>query len=119
MERRASPRCAVVENRSSIEFTAPEGRRRIGAKLIDIRRDGVLLLADKPMLRAAPLTLRIESPVRTDRVDARVERFAPTRESALHFPQGCPDDLLLAGTVGKRVSICARAEPLRCKVSFI
>ena len=53
-ERRASTRCDVVKNRSSIQFEAPEGRRRIGAILINISRNGALVLADKPMLRAAP-----------------------------------------------------------------
>jgi hypothetical protein len=68
--------------------------------LVNISRSGALMVADKPMLRAVPLTLRIESPVRTDWVEATVVRFEPTREIALHFPQGCPDDLLMAGTVG-------------------
>jgi hypothetical protein len=109
-ERRASPRCAAVPNRSSIEFVAPEGRRRIGAKLVDISRDGALLIADKPMVRAAHLTLRIESPVRTAWVAATVVRFASSREIALHFPHGCPDDLLLAGTVGIDLAYLARDE---------
>ena len=99
-ERRASPRCDVVKNRSSVQFEAPEGRCRIGATLVNISRNGALLLAEKPMLRAAPLSIRIESPVRTDWVNANVARFNPNREIGLHFPQGCPDDLLLAGTVG-------------------
>jgi PilZ domain len=109
-ERRASPRCDVVKNRSSIEFAAPEGRRRIGATLVNISRDGALVVADKPMRRAAPLSLRIESPVRTDWVDASVVRFERTREIALHFPKGCPDDLLLAGTVGIDIAFLVRNE---------
>jgi hypothetical protein len=109
-ERRASQRCDVVKNRSSIEFAAPEGRRRIGATLVNISRGGALVVADKPMRRAVPLSLRIESPVRTDWVDARVVRFEPTREIALHFPQGCPDDLLLAGTVGIDIAFLVRNE---------
>ena len=99
-ERRATPRCDVVKNRTSVQFEAPEGRRRIGATLINISRNGALVLTEKPMLRAAPLSIRIESPVRTDWVEAKVVRFNPNREIGLHFPKGCPDDLLLAGTVG-------------------
>ena len=109
-ERRASPRCEVVKNRSSVQFEAPEGRCRIGATLISISRTGALLLAEKPMLRAAPLSIRIESPVRTDWVDANVVRINPNREIGLHFPQGCPDDLLLAGTVGIDLAFLIRDE---------
>jgi hypothetical protein len=99
-----------VENRSSIEFAVTDGRRRIGATLVNISRGGALVLADKQMLRAAPLTLRIERPVRTDWVEARVVRFEPTCEIALHFPQGCPDDLLLAGSVGIDLAYLVRNE---------
>jgi hypothetical protein len=109
-ERRTSPRCGVVKNRLSIEFTAPEGRRRIGATLVNISRGGALVVADKPMLREAPLSLRIDSPVRTDWVDAKVVRFDPNREIGLHFTQGCPDDLLLAGTVGIDLAFLVRNE---------
>jgi hypothetical protein len=109
-ERRSSPRCGVVKNRSSIEFSSPEGPRRIGATLINISRDGALVVADKPMLRAAPISLRIESPVRTDWVDANVVRFEPNCEIGLHFTRGCPDDLLLAGTVGIDLAFLVRNE---------
>jgi hypothetical protein len=109
-ERRASPRCDAVRNRSTIEFAAPQGQRRIGARLVNISRNGALVVADKPMIRAAPLSVRIDSPVRTDWVEARVVRFEPTREIALHFPQGCPDDLLLAGTVGIDLAFMVRNE---------
>jgi hypothetical protein len=110
-ERRASTRCDVVKNRSSIQFEVPEGRRRVGATLINISRNGALVLAEKPMLRAAPLSIRIDSPVRTDWVDAKVVRFNSNREIGLHFPQGCPDDLLLAATVGIDLAFLVRNEP--------
>jgi hypothetical protein len=110
-ERRASTRCDVVKNRSSIQFEVPEGRRRVGATLINISRNGALVLAEKPMLRAAPLSIRIDSPVRTDWVDAKVVRFDSNREIGLHFPQGCPDDLLLAATVGIDLAFLVRNEP--------
>jgi hypothetical protein len=110
-ERRAAPRCSVVKNRASIEFAAPEGRRRIGGTLANISRGGALVVADKQMLRAVPLSLRIESPVRTDWVDAEVIRFDPNREIGLHFPQGCPYDLLVAGTVGIDIALLVRNHP--------
>jgi PilZ domain len=110
-ERRASYRCDVVKNRASIEIAAPDGRRRIGATLVNISLGGALLVADKPMLREAPLSLRIESPVRTDWADAKVVRFDPNREIGLHFPEGCPYDLLLAGTVGIDIALLVRNHP--------
>jgi hypothetical protein len=109
-ERRASPRCDVVKNRSSLQFEAPEGQRRIGATLSNISRNGALVLAEKAILRAAPLSIRIDRPVRTDWVDAKVVRFGPNREIGLHFLQGCPDDLLLAGTVGIDLAFLIRKE---------
>jgi hypothetical protein len=110
-DRRASTRCDVVKNRSSVQFEAPEGLRTIEATLINISRDGALLLAQKPMLRAAPLSLRIQSPVRTNWVDAKVVRFNSNREIGLHFPKGCPDDLLLAATAGIDLAFLVRDEP--------
>ncbi len=110
-DRRALPRCDAVKNRLSIEFAAPEGRRRIGGTLVNISRGGALVIADKPMLREAPLSLRIESPVRTDWADAKVVRFDPNREIGLHFPQGCPYDLLLAGTAGIDIAHLVRDHP--------
>jgi hypothetical protein len=109
-ERRASYRCDVVKNRASNQFAAPDGPRRIGATLVNISRGGALLIADEAMIRAAPLWLRIESPVKTDWVDAKVVRFHPNREIGLHFPQGCPYDLLLAGTVGIDIALLVRDE---------
>jgi hypothetical protein len=110
-DRRASSRCGAVKNRLSIEFAAPEGRRRIGGTFANISRGGALVIADKQMLRAVPLSLRIESPVRTDCVDAEVIRFDPNREIGLHFPLGCPYDLLLAGTVGIDIALLVRNHP--------
>jgi hypothetical protein len=107
-ERRASPRCTVVKNQLSIDFAAPEGPRRIGATLVNISRGGALVVADNPMSRAALVSLRIESPVRTDWVGADVVRFDPNRDIGLHFPQGCPDDLLLASTVGIDLALMVR-----------
>ena len=110
-ERRASPRCDVVKNRSSLQFEVPIGRQRIGATLINISRTGALVVAEKPMHRAAPLSIRVDHPVRTDWVDAEVARFDPNRAIGLHFPQGCPDDLLLAATVGIDLAFLVRNEP--------
>jgi hypothetical protein len=99
-ERRTWPRCEAVKNRSSMEFATPRGRQRIEARLVNISRDGALVVADPPPLEATPIWLRIESPVRTDWVDATIVRVETNRQIGLSFTPGCPDDLLLAGAVG-------------------
>jgi PilZ domain len=99
-ERRTSPRCVAVENQSRLEFAVPDGSRRIEARLVNISRDGALIVTENPPPYAAPIWLRIESPVKTDWVEAMIVRLGQNREIALQFPRGCPDDVLLAGAIG-------------------
>ena len=58
-----------------------------------------------------PVSLRMESPVKTDWVDATIVRVDPNRQIGLRFTQGCPDDLLLAGTVGIDIAFILRDGP--------
>jgi PilZ domain len=99
-ERRASPRCDAVENRSRLQFAGPEGRGRLDARLVNISRDGALVISKDFPPQDAPLWLRVESPVKTDWVEATIVRRGRNQELALRFPRRCPDDLLLAGTIG-------------------
>jgi hypothetical protein len=99
-ERRDSPRCDAVENQSRLEFAVFEGRRRVEARLVNISRGGALLVSDNRPPREAPLWMRIESPVKTDWAEAMTVRLGQNQEIGVQFPRGCPDDLLLAGTVG-------------------
>jgi PilZ domain len=99
-ERRDSPRCSVVENQSRLEFAVPEGRRRVEAKMVNISRGGALLVTGNPPACDAPVWLRLESPVKTDWAEATTVRHGRNEEVGVRFPQGCPDDLLLAGTIG-------------------
>ena len=100
LERRTSPRCDAVKNRSSIEFATSKGRRRTEARLVNISREGALLACEKLPAVSTPVSLRMEWPVRTDWVDATVVRVEPSQQVGLRFIRGCPDDLFLAGTVG-------------------
>ena len=70
------------------------------ARLVNISRDGVLVDAENPPPIATSVLLRIERPVKTDWVTAVIVRLAQNRQVGLVFPQSCPDDLFLAGTVG-------------------
>jgi PilZ domain len=99
-ERRDSPRCSVVENQSRLEFAVPEGRRRVYARLVNISRGGALLVTGTPPECQAPVWIRIESPVKTDWAEATTVRHGRNEEIGVKFPGGCPDDLLLAGTIG-------------------
>ncbi len=99
-ERRDSPRCSVVENQSRLEFAVPEGRRRVEAKMVNISRGGALLVTGNPPACQAAVWIRIESPVKTDWAEAMTVRHGRNEEVGVQFPQGCPDDLLLAGTIG-------------------
>jgi hypothetical protein len=111
-ERRAAPRCSAVQNQSRIEFATGQDRRRIAAQLINISRDGALVATENPPPCATPISLRIESPVRTDWVDAVIVRLDHQRQVGVRFIQGCcPDDLLLAGTVGIDIAFMVRDGP--------
>lgn len=99
-ERRAWPRCDAVKNRSSMEFVTPHGLRRIKARLLNISRDGALLVAENFLPRSTRVSLRMEIPVKTDWVDARIVRVGQDLQIGLKFCRGCADDLLLAGAVG-------------------
>jgi PilZ domain len=100
LERRDSPRCGAVKNQSRLEFAVSEGRLRVEARLVNISRGGALLVAENPPPRQAPVWMRIESPVKTDWAEAMTVRIGQDQQVAVQFPRGCPDDLLLAGTVG-------------------
>src|SRR5262249_23752700 len=73
--------------------------RRAKAMLVDISRDGALLLTDE-VPPAGVLWMRMESPARTDWVAAVPIRQGPSRRVAVRFPRPCEDDLLLAATLG-------------------
>ena len=110
-ERRASPRCDAAQNRSGIGFATSQGGQRIDARLVNISREGALVATETPPPGATPICLRIESPVRTDWVDATIVCVDSNQQVGLRFARGCPDDLLLAGTVGIDLAYMVRGGP--------
>lgn len=110
-ERRTSPRCNVVKNRSTLEFATAQGRQSIEGRLVNISRGGALVVAGTDTPDALPISLRIDSPVRTDWVDATIVRVDSSRQIGVRFHHGCPDDLLLAGTVGIDLAFMLRGGP--------
>jgi hypothetical protein len=68
--------------------------------MVNISRSGALLVTGNPPACHAPIWIRIESPVKTDWAEATTVRLGGNEEVGVQFPHGCPDDLLLAGTIG-------------------
>ncbi len=68
--------------------------------MVNISRGGALLVTGNPPACHASVWLRIESPVKTDWAEAVTMRIPRHGEIVIRFPHGCPDDLLLAGTIG-------------------
>ena len=99
-ERRNSPRCNAVANQSQIQFPAADGAQRVKAELINLSREGALLVVESPAPCDKSVWVRIDEPVQTDWVRAVTVRLGRNREIALRFPVACPDDLFAAGTVG-------------------
>jgi hypothetical protein len=99
-ERRTSPRCDAVKNESRLEFAVPGGWRRTDARIVNVSRDGALVVSEHLAAEEATVWLRVESPAKSDWAEATIVRLGPDRHIALRFPRGCPDDLLLAGSIG-------------------
>ena len=89
-----------MKNESRLEFAVRGGWRKINARIVNMSRDGALVVSDQFAAEDARIWLRIEHPVKSDWVEATIVRLGSDREVALSFPRGCPDDLLLAGTIG-------------------
>jgi hypothetical protein len=89
-----------VNNQSRLEFFLPAGKRRAAARLINISRDGALIAALEPPPGDEPFRMRMESPLKTDWADVVTVRVGQDHDIAIQFPGRCPDDLLLAASVG-------------------
>jgi hypothetical protein len=99
-ERRISPRLEAVRNRFRLEFGTPSGLRRGAAEVVDDSREGARVVAERPPALHAVTWVRMEEPVKTDRVAAVVVRLGERGEVGLRFVESCPDDVLLAATLG-------------------
>jgi hypothetical protein len=78
-ERRTWARCEAVKNRSSMEFATPRGRQRIEARLVNISRDGALVVAEPPPLEATPMAADREPG--EDRLGGRHDRSRRTKST--------------------------------------
>jgi hypothetical protein len=100
LERRISPRVAAVENRSRLEFGISTDHRRVAATLVNISREGALVVAGEPPALHETTWVRMEAPAKTDWVAAVPVRLGASNEVGIRFVDPCPDDLLLAAMLG-------------------
>ena len=96
LERRFSPRLTVVKNRSRIEFGTPSGQHRVAASMLDVSREGALIVAEEPLPLFERSWVRIEDPARTDWIATVAVRLGDSGHIGLRFIDPCPDDFLLA-----------------------
>ena len=100
LDRRVSPRWVAVKNRSTLDLQGKEGHRRVEVTLVNISRDGALIVADEMPPLHGSLWFRMESPAKTDWIGAEPVRHEGSRRMGLRFIRPCPDDFLLAAMVG-------------------
>jgi hypothetical protein len=99
-ERRISPRLAAIKNRSRIEFGVPSGRRQVAARVVDVSREGALIIAAEPPPLHQRSLIRMEEPAKTDWIAAVVVRLGDANSVGVRFVDPSPDDFLLAALVG-------------------
>jgi len=99
-ERRISPRLAAKENRSLLEFGTPSGRQRVPATLLDISREGALIVAEEAPALHGTGWVRMDHPARTDWIAAVAVRHGEANWIGIRFVHPCPDDFLMAALLG-------------------
>jgi hypothetical protein len=99
-ECRISPRLAAVKNRSRLEFGMPPDHRTVAATLVNISREGALIVAQEPPALHEGTWVRMEVPAKTDWIAAVPVRLGELNEVGIRFVDPCPDDLLLAAMLG-------------------
>jgi hypothetical protein len=100
LDRRVSPRWVAVKNQSTLELQGEDGNRRVKATLVNISRDGALIVADEMPPPRGSFWFRMESPAKTDWIGVEPVRHEGSRRMGLRFVRPCPDDFLLAAMLG-------------------
>ena len=100
VDRRAHARQVVVPNRAALDWGTKTNDGGREARLLDISRGGASLDSrDAPPL-GQPVWLRLESPAPTPWVGATVVRRDGPRHVGVRFDGECPDEVMLAATLG-------------------
>ena len=100
VERRRSVRECAVENEASLKFGAVAQARRVSARVVNIGRNGALILVPEELAPCEPLLLRLERPVKTDWVEVMVVRVGRLHHVGIMFREPIRDDIRLAAVLG-------------------
>jgi diguanylate cyclase (GGDEF)-like protein len=99
-DRRSSLRRPTIANQAHIEWLEKGKLRESEARLVDISRDGALLVTDAaPPLRTT-VWVTIYKPSQANEVEASVVRHDPSNRVGLSLHGPCPKDLYLAAMFG-------------------
>jgi hypothetical protein len=99
-DRRAHPRQVVVPNRVALDWGSTTSEGGYEARLLDISLGGASLESRIMPPTGQSLWLRVESPARTQWVSATVVQSARQCRIGVRFEESCPDELMLAATLG-------------------
>jgi hypothetical protein len=97
--RRRSAREPAVDGRARLEWDGTAGRG-CDARIVDISRSGALLHCEGGAPSRGPVRLRPGWPASPGWLRATVVRTGGPHRLGLEFADPCPDDVLLAVTLG-------------------
>jgi hypothetical protein len=101
IERRKHPRHETIPNVAVLDWgtmTTCDGGNV--ARMMDISRGGARLATDEPLPQGQPLWLRLEVPITTPWVAARLVRREEHGRVGVRFEGDAPEELMLAATLG-------------------
>jgi hypothetical protein len=99
-DRRAHARQVVVPNRAALDWGSGSTDGGRDARLLDISRGGAGLESRDSPPPGQAVWLRLEAPAPTPWVNATVVRRDGPRRVGVRFEGECPDELMLAATLG-------------------
>jgi len=98
-DRRGHPRRAVVTNRAALDWGTMTRDGGGDARLLDISRGGASLETRDSPPPGQLVWIRLEAPALTPWITATVAR-RDASQVGVRFQGECPDDLMLAATLG-------------------
>jgi PilZ domain len=99
-DRRVHPRLVVVPNRAALDWGSATSEGGHETRLLDISVGGASLESRIMPPPGQSLWLRVESPARTQWVGATFVQSDRQRRIGVRFEGDCPDELMLAATLG-------------------
>ena len=100
-ERRSSPRFPTVENRVAVHINLDGQSRLARASLINISRTGALLYMHDKVAPNATVYLRLEYPIKTNRIKGQVIRRKREGRVGIQFTRPCDRTFFWIATRGE------------------